>query len=148
MAERVYEGMFLLDFNRHARDPKGVTGKVHEMIEKCGGELLVGRLWAEQKLAYPIGNHRKGTYWLTYFKMDSGKLTELTRAIRLNGDVLRELILTVDPRLVETLVQHAKGAGAAPSSGRLMDDSDDDFDDDDDDASDESAENEAVETAE
>ena len=108
MAQRVYEGMYLLDSNRYSRDASGVSGRIGEMIEKCGGEVLVGRLWAEQKLAYPVDGHRKGAYWLVYFRMDSGKLTELKRAAQLNGDVLRELVLTVDPRLVDTLVEHAR----------------------------------------
>ena len=52
--------MFLLDANRYSRDAGGVTGRLNEMIEKVGGELLVSRLWAEQKLAYPINGQRKG----------------------------------------------------------------------------------------
>ena len=51
-------------------------------------DVLVSRLWAEQKLAYPIGKHRKGAYWLTYFRMDSDRLTELKRATKLNNDVI------------------------------------------------------------
>ena len=38
------------------------------MIEEAGGEMLVSRLWEERRLAYPIEGHRKGTYWLTYFR--------------------------------------------------------------------------------
>lgn len=60
MTERVYEGMFLLDANRYSRDSAGVSTRVAEMIEKCGGSLMVSRLWAEQRLAYPIKRHRKG----------------------------------------------------------------------------------------
>ena len=109
MAERVYEGMFLLDSNRYARDPSGVSGRIGEIIEKCGGKLEVSRLWAEQKLAYQMGRSRKGVYWLTYFTMDSNRLTELNRAAKLNGDIIRNLILALEPRLVETIVAHAKG---------------------------------------
>ncbi len=107
MAERVYEGMFLFDSNKYARNPKEVSGQVIQAIEKCGGEVLVSRLWAEQKLAYPIDGHRKGTYWLTYFRMDSVRREELNRAFRLNTNLLRELILVVDDRLVDTVVEHA-----------------------------------------
>ena len=101
--------MFLLDANKYSRDPSGVSTRVGEMIEKCGGELLVSRLWAEQKLAFQIGNHRKGAYWLTYFRADPSRVSELNRASQLNGDVIRHLVLTVEPRLVETLVRHAQG---------------------------------------
>ena len=109
MAERTYEGMFLLEANRYSRDQAGVTGRVSEMIEKCGGTVLVSRIWAEQKLAYQINGQRKGAYWLVYFKMDTSRLTELTRASQLNNDVMRDLVLAVDDRLAETLVAHANG---------------------------------------
>ena len=109
MAERVYEGLFLFDSNKYSRNPKEVPAAVTGAIEKCGGEILVSRLWAEQKLAYPINGQRKGTYWLTYFKMDSLRTSELNQTLRLNTDLMRELILTVDERLVEALVSHAGG---------------------------------------
>ena len=107
MATKVYEGMFLLDSNRYARDPGGVSGQITQIVEKCGGEILASRLWNEQKLAYTIEGHRKGTYWLTYFRLDSGKQGELTRACRLNENILRNLVIRIDDRLVDTLVRHA-----------------------------------------
>lgn len=48
------------------------------LVQKLEGEVLVSRLWNDQKLAYPIDGHRKGTYWLTYFKLNGQRLTELT----------------------------------------------------------------------
>ncbi len=109
MSQTVYEGMFLLDSNKFSRDATGMAQRIADAIEKCGGELLVSRLWADQKLAYAIGNHRKGAYWLTYFRLESTRLKELNRATQLNGDVFRHLFLAVDERLVETLVRHAQG---------------------------------------
>ncbi len=124
MATKVYEGMFILDSNRYARDPGGVSGQIKQLVEKCGGEMLASRLWNEQKLAYQIEGHRKGTYWLTYFRLDSSKQSELARACRLNENILRNLVVRIDDRLVDTLVQHAKSSGAtvaapegAPSAG-------------------------------
>lgn len=121
MSSRVYEGMFILDSNHYARDPSGVSGKVAKMVQDCGGEILVSRLWAEQKFAYPIDGHRKGTYWLTYFRMESSKQKDLVRQCHLNESVLRNLVLTVDERLVETLVQHALSGGPTRSSSEVGD---------------------------
>ncbi len=109
MAKNVYECMFILDANRYARDPNGVAAQLPEMIEKSGGEVLASRLWNEQKLAYPINGQRKGTYWLTYFRMEGGRIADFNRACRLNDNVLRNLTLLIDPRLTETLVAHARG---------------------------------------
>lgn len=113
MATQVYEGMFILDPNHHAKDPAGTSGKVNEILTRLGAEVLVSRLWDERKLAYPIDGHRKGTYWLTYFRLDTGKLADLDREFHLNESVLRKLVLVVEPRLVDALIEHAK-TGATP----------------------------------
>lgn len=110
MATNVYETMFILDSNRYARDPAGVSGQIPELITKLGGEVLVSRLWNEQKLAYPINGQRKGTYWLTYFKLDGSKLSEFNNQLRINETVMRQLTVKVEPRLVDALVSHARGA--------------------------------------
>lgn len=101
--------MLILDANRYARDPSGVAAQIPRMVESCGGEVLASRLWNEQRLAYPIGGHRKGAYWLTYFRMATDKVIEFNRACQLNENVLRNLTLKVEPRLVDTLVAHARG---------------------------------------
>lgn len=109
MAQNVYECMFILDSNKYAKDPHGVSGQLSNMVEKLDGEVMVSRLWNEQKLAYPIEGHRKGTYWLTYFRINSEKLVTFNRECQLNGDILRHLTLKVEPRLVDVLVAHARG---------------------------------------
>lgn len=120
MAQNVYECMLIYNSNSYARDPAGVGGKIAKMVENFDGEVLVSRLWNEQRLAYPIKGHRKGTYWLTYFRVDSTKLTEFKRACRLEDDILRSLTLRVDPRLVEALVAHAKGERLLPRPGEEL----------------------------
>jgi small subunit ribosomal protein S6 len=114
LAQNFYECMFIFDPNLYARDPNGVSGKVVKMVEKSGGEILVSRLWNEQRLAYPIKGHRKGTYWLSYFKMDSSRLVEFRRACQLNEDILRNLIVKIDARLIDAVVEHAKGTKVVP----------------------------------
>jgi small subunit ribosomal protein S6 len=129
LAQHVYECLFILDSNRYARDQNGVSAAIPEMVEKLGGEILASRLWNEQRLAYPINGHRKGTYWLTYFRLESTRLSEFNRACQLNENVLRNLTLKVDPRLVETLVDHALGK-VTPVPAADLDDADDESDDD------------------
>ncbi|MFM7843083.1 MAG: 30S ribosomal protein S6 [Planctomycetota bacterium] len=115
----VYEALLILDSNKYARDPGGVSGSVNEIIQKCGGEVLVSRILYEQKLAYPIDGHRKGTYWLTYFRLDSAQLTVWNRQCQLNDAIVRQLTLKVDPRLVEALVQNALGNAPIRKAPRI-----------------------------
>ncbi|MEX0678744.1 MAG: 30S ribosomal protein S6 [Pirellulales bacterium] len=114
MAVNVYEGMYILDSNRYARDPAAVSDQIPTMIQKLGGEILASRLWEERRLAYSIDGHRKGTYWLTYFKLESGQLTPLSRQCQLSETILRTLFLKVDPRIADALVSHALTGGTAP----------------------------------
>ncbi len=83
-------------------------------ITDLGGEILVSRLWAEQRLAYPINGHNKGTYWLTYFRLDTLKLKELNRACQLNESLLRFMFTKIDPRLIDALVAHAQEKVVVP----------------------------------
>jgi small subunit ribosomal protein S6 len=108
--------MFILDSNRFAREGAVMAGEVQQLIEKQGGELLVSRLWDDRRLAYPIGGHKKGAYWLTYFRIDSLKLTSLTREMHLNDSIIRNMFVKIDPRLVDVLVEHAKTGTAAPEA--------------------------------
>ena len=109
MAENVYECMFIFNANAYARNPTGASNSVEEMVKSVGGELLASRLWNEQKLAYPINGHRKGAYWLTYFRLESTKMAKFNRSCQLNDMILRHLAIKLDPRLVGPMVAIAKG---------------------------------------
>lgn len=109
MASYPYEVMFILDSNVYTRNPSAVSEKIDKMITDLGGEVLASRLWNEQKLAYPIKGRFKGTYWLTYFRLDGSQLRNFTRACQLNDSILRHLTVRVDERLINTLVDAAKG---------------------------------------
>ena len=118
MAANVYEGMFILDSNRYSRDPEKVSGQIPKIIQEAGGEMLVTRLWEERRLAYPIKGHRKGTYWLTYFRLPGDRLSEVRQKFRLSETILRMLFLKVNPKIVDTLVAHALAGPAAMAAER------------------------------
>lgn len=120
MAVNVYEGMFILDANRYARDPEGVSGQIPKVIQEAGGEMLVTRLWEDRRLAYPIKGHRKGTYWLTYFRLPADRLSQVRQRFRLSDTILRMLFLKVNPKIVDTLVAHALAGPAAMAAERRV----------------------------
>lgn len=115
MAEKkaVYEGLFILDANRLARDREGLPAEINGLIESAGGEVEVSRLWEERRLAYPIKGHRKGAYWITYFSLPTVKVTELTRSCELNDGILRQLFVRLPEALVGPILDHAKGNAVA-----------------------------------
>ncbi len=121
MAQYFYEGMFLFDSGRYGRDAEAVSSLAPTIIRNAGGEVLVSRLWEERRLAYPIKGQRKGTYWLTYFKIDGDKMDQIRRQCRLAEPILRTLFIRIDPRIIDALVEHAKVGPAAPSAAPRSD---------------------------
>ncbi len=99
--------MFIFNANAYARNPGNVGNSVKDIVDLVGGELLASRMWNEQKLAYPINGQRKGVYWLSYVRLDGDVLPKFNRACKLNETILRHLVITIDPRLVDTLVAAA-----------------------------------------
>ena len=79
------------------------------------GSMLASRLWEERRLAYPINGHRKGTYWLSYFRVSGDQIAGLNRQCQITDEILRHLVLKVDPRIVDTLVSHAAEGPAKTS---------------------------------
>ena len=113
----VYEGMFILDPTKFARDPGAAAQQVADLLTNHGGTILAARLWDERKLAYPIKGHKKGVYWLTYFTMPGGNLIALERQCEITEDIVRKLVLKVDDRIADALVQHALAGEAARRPG-------------------------------
>lgn len=112
MGRNVYEGLFIFDANKFARDHEALPKAVEEMISSEGGEVVVSRLWEERRLAYAINGQRKGAYWLVYFRQDGEKIGALNRACELKSGLLRHLVLKIHPRLEEPILEHAAGAPA------------------------------------
>jgi len=108
MPANVYECMFLLDPNKVAGDVPAVAKQLHGLLERHQAEVLASRQWDERRLAYPIGSHKKGLYYLTYFRTEGKNLAPLEGDIRLNETILRHLVIKVDPKLESIMLQVAR----------------------------------------
>jgi len=119
MPANVYECMFLLDTNKVAGDVPAAAQQLHTILERNQAEVLASRPWDERRLAYPIQGHKKGLYYLTYFRTEGKNLANLERDFALNEMILRSLVLRVDPKLVDTMLtlardEHALALQAVP----------------------------------
>jgi small subunit ribosomal protein S6 len=108
MPANVYECMFLLDTNKVSGDVPSAAKQLHTILEKNQAEVLASRPWDERRLAYPIGNHKKGLYYLTYFRTEGKNVVNIEHDIALNEMILRSLILHVDPKMVENMLALAR----------------------------------------
>ena len=95
---RTYEAMFLIDNNVASNDWDGAVRRVQDIIQKGGGKVLSVEKWAERKLAYKIGPHKRGTYMLIYFEAPIGSITSVRRECQLSEIIVRSLILKVEKK--------------------------------------------------
>lgn len=116
MAKNTYETLLIIDSNHYARDPGGISKQIDEIVTEAGGNVLVNRLWMEQKLAYPIDKHQKGTYWLTYFEIEGVAIPKIDRALHLYEPVIRHLTVKLEPRLIEPILANARGESVRVST--------------------------------
>ena len=119
MALNTYETLMILDSNAYSRDPGGLAKQIDDIVTTASGKVLVNRMWMEQKLAYPIDGHQKGTYWLTYFESEGDTLVKLQRALQLFEPVVREMTVKLEPRLVEPILANARGETIKHSATEL-----------------------------
>jgi small subunit ribosomal protein S6 len=108
MAANVYECMFLLDTNKVSGDVPNAAKQLHTILERNHAEVLASRPWDERRLAYPIRNHKKGLYYLTYFRTEGKNLINIERDVALNEMILRSMVLKIDPKMVETMLALAR----------------------------------------
>jgi small subunit ribosomal protein S6 len=122
MAANVYECLFLLDTNKVAGDVPAAAQQIHAVLERNQAEILASRPWDERRLAYSIRGHKKGLYYLIYFRIDGKNLLNIERDLALNETILRSLVLRVDPKHVDTMLaiardEHALALQVAPEDG-------------------------------
>jgi len=104
--------MFLLDTNKVSGDVPAAAKQLHTVLEKHNAEVLASRPWDDRRLLYPIKKHKKGLYYLAYFRTEGKNLVPINRDLKLNEMVLRSLILKVEPKMVETMLTLARDENA------------------------------------
>ena len=112
MPANVYECMFLLDTNKVAGDVSAAAKQLHAVLDRSQAEVLASRPWDERRLAYPVKGHKKGLYYLIYFRTEGKNIASIERDCALNEMILRAMILNIDPKLVDTMLSLARGEHA------------------------------------
>src|SRR5919204_6538129 len=119
MPANVYECMFLLDPTKVSGDVPAAAKQLHTILERNHAEILASRPWDERRLAYPIDGHKKGLYYLTYFRTEGKNLLNIERDVKLNEMILRSLVLRIPSKYVDTMLsiardEHALALQVAP----------------------------------
>jgi small subunit ribosomal protein S6 len=112
MPANVYECMFLLDTTKVAGDVANADKQLRTIFERNNAEVLVSRPWDERRLTYPVRNQKKGLFYLTYFSAEGKSLTGIEGDCKLSEMILRQMVLKIDPKMVDTMLSIAKGEHA------------------------------------
>lgn len=112
---RLYEVVYILD---PALQPEAVSAKLdkfHALAIAKGGEVKAVDHWGVRQLAYPIKKQQSGYYVVAQFTAEGEALPEFERLLRLDGEVMRYLLVlnegepTTGQSLVAEVPEHLQG---------------------------------------
>jgi small subunit ribosomal protein S6 len=93
---KLYEGMFLIDSSQAGADWDGIMAAIRRILEKAGAEIDSIRKWDDRRLAYEIKGKSRGTYILSYFRVDGERIRDIEKSVRLSEKIMRVLILSAE----------------------------------------------------
>jgi small subunit ribosomal protein S6 len=89
---RRYELMLVLRPDLPEERVQGTLDRVTRSITGSGGQIVKVSPWGRRRLAYPIGPHREGSYYIVVFDAPSETVLELERGLRITEEAMRHLV--------------------------------------------------------
>ena len=127
---RLYEVVYILDAALDEAAARAKLEKFHELAVVRGGEISAVDHWGPRQLAYPIKKVSVGYYVVAHFTAHAEALPEFERLLKLDGEVLRYLLIINEG-------EPTSGASIMADLPVRASDDDDDDDDEDEDQDDE-----------
>jgi len=93
---RQYELMVVLDPNLEEAAIEALNTRIQTLTTQRGGSIESVEPWGRKRLAYPIGRHRDGVYYLSRLTLPPNAADEIKRALKLNESVIRHLLIRAD----------------------------------------------------
>lgn len=91
-----YELVYCLRPTLDAESVDKAINVVDSYISNLGGKVAKTDKIGRKKLAYEVDNYRDGIYLTTYFEAPQDKIIELKRNLKLNDNVIRQMVLKTD----------------------------------------------------
>lgn len=110
--KNLYEGMFLVDSAEAGMDWDGVIASITKILDKAKAEVVSIRKWDDRRLAYDIRRVSRGTYILTYFRVEGQKIQEIEKSVQLSEKIMRALILNAENMSAEDIEKETPAARA------------------------------------
>jgi small subunit ribosomal protein S6 len=91
-----------------------ICDRVVAYIREHDGEIVEEERWGSRRLAYPIEKKRNGHYALVWFRSGPDFIARLDRALRINDDILRHMVLRYDAKMERHFAKRGQKAAEAP----------------------------------
>lgn len=87
--QNLYEGMYIVKATLSEDARQKALDRIQNGITSRDGEIVKVHDQGRRRLAYEIGGHREGYYFLLYFNIKPSAIAELWQEYHLNEDLLR-----------------------------------------------------------
>ncbi|RXK04733.1 30S ribosomal protein S6 [Halarcobacter bivalviorum] len=88
-----YETMFIVKPTLTEEETVAQIEAVKALITKNGGEIVACDDMGSRNLAYEIQKHKRGYYFVVYFKGEPTSLKEIERNYRINENIIRFIFI-------------------------------------------------------
>ena len=96
MNDRKYELVYVMKPEATEAEVAEMQAQVEAIIARLGGALEKTDVWGRRKLAYDIGNHKEGFYFLHVIAGSGELMKEIDRRLRNTEGLLRHLVVRID----------------------------------------------------
>jgi len=110
--KRTYEVLYIIDITSTDEQIQAVADKFSGVVTEQGGEVIAAGLWDKRRMAYDIKGKGEGCYILMYFTGEAALCLELDRVMRISDDIIRHMILNIEPELVDISLIRKPGSEA------------------------------------
>lgn len=93
---RRYELMLVLRPDGSDEQVQAVIDRATRSIAAADGQIVKVSPWGRRRLAYQIGAHREGSYFIVLFDAPAPAVLELERGLNISEDVLRHLVTRIE----------------------------------------------------
>jgi len=91
-----YEVMAIVKPDITDADVQKLADRFKGVIEEKGGSVERAAKWDKRRLAYEINGFKEGNYVLLNFESEGSVPQELNRLMRINDDIIRHRIFSVE----------------------------------------------------
>jgi small subunit ribosomal protein S6 len=112
----VYEVTYILRPSLEENEVEERANAIAEIVKSQGGEVTSIERLGKKRLAYEIKAVREGNYVVMQFKGAAPVSKELERQLKLHDDVLRELVVKLDAKMLTHMATLAAAVPPPPQA--------------------------------